>query len=79
VIPLCRPGSQFLLYVFEWEPRWWERLTGIRGMFVPGEVHDRFGELFEIERYAAGESSSIMIPAWAVYWMQRNSIEFVPS
>ena len=25
VLPLARPGSLFLLFCFEWKPRWWER------------------------------------------------------
>jgi ubiquinone/menaquinone biosynthesis C-methylase UbiE len=72
VLPLTHAKSQFLLYCFEWEPRWWER-SFLKGMaFVPGEVERRFGATFEIERYAAGVADSWLMPAWAVYLMTKN-------
>jgi hypothetical protein len=41
-----------LLFAFEWELRWWERLFIRLGAAVapePGEVERRFGQDFEIE------------------------------
>lgn len=54
VLPLAHAGTQFVIYCFEWTPRWWERLFGIpnREVLAPGEVERRFGEYFDIECYA---------------------------
>lgn len=72
VLPLSHPGSQFLLYCFEWEPRWWERLLNLAWAFYPGETQERFGTWFEIDRYASEGSGSKLMPGWAVYLMTRN-------
>lgn len=55
VVPLTRPGGLFLLYTFEWQLRRWERLLMKMSIFgamamEPGEVENRFGEYFEIEK-----------------------------
>ena len=74
VLPLAHPGSQFVLYCFEWEPRWWERLFGIpnREVLAPGEVERRFSEHFEIEK-VAGKIDYLKWPAgYAVYLMTRR-------
>jgi SAM-dependent methyltransferase len=75
VLPLTHPGSKFLLYCFEWELRWWERLLGIIGAMAmePGEVEHRFGGNFEIERIAGGNTGSKFMPATATYLMTRKS------
>jgi cyclopropane fatty-acyl-phospholipid synthase-like methyltransferase len=72
VLPLTRPGSRFLLYCFEWQLRWWERLLPLRAACEPGEIARRFGPHFEIERYAGGTTGSWLMPAWAVYLMSRK-------
>lgn len=72
VLPLTRPGSQFLLYCFEWEPRWWERRFFARMACEPGEIRRRFAPYFEIERYAEGTTDSWLMPGWAVYLMTRK-------
>ena len=77
VLPLTRPGSRFLLYCFEWEPRWWEwllfrvALCGAMAM-EPGEVERRFGKYFEIEQIAGAVDYSNWPPGYAVYLMTRG-------
>jgi cyclopropane fatty-acyl-phospholipid synthase-like methyltransferase len=78
VLPLTHPGSQFLLYCFEWEPRWWERLLFRVAFFgamamEPREIERRFGEHFEIERVAGEVDYSNWPPGYAVYLMTRRS------
>jgi len=72
VLPLTHLGSRFLLYCFEWDPRWWERSFFFRMACEPGEIRRRFGPYFEVERYAAGTTGSWMMPSWAVYLMTRK-------
>ena len=79
VVPLAMPGAKFLLWCFEWHPRWWERVmlavlrfTGI--MLRPGEVQRWFAPHFEIERIA-GESGLDTWPrGWAAYLMTRRPV-----
>jgi SAM-dependent methyltransferase len=75
VLQLAHQGSLFLLYCFEWELRWWERLFAVIGAMAmePGEAERRFGEYFEIERVAGGETGSWFMPGWATYLMARKS------
>lgn len=73
VAPLAAPGAQFLLWCFQWPPRRWERWLGV-GPMAPGEVHQRFGDLFDIE-YLAGTLSPNRvrpIPGYAAYLLTRN-------
>jgi len=77
VLPLTHTGSQFLLYCFEWQLRWWERAMLRLAFFgamalEPGEVERRFGEHFEIERIAGAADFSKWPPAYAVYLMTRK-------
>ena len=72
VVPLSHPGSRFLLFCFEWQPRWWERFHFYRMACNPGEIERRFGAYFEIERYAEGEFGSRFMPGWAAYLMTRK-------
>jgi SAM-dependent methyltransferase len=72
VLPLTHAGTRFLLYCFEWEARWWERLFSLRMAFEPGEIRRRFEPHFEIERYAEGTADSRLMPGWAVYLMTRK-------
>jgi SAM-dependent methyltransferase len=72
VLPLTRKGSRFLLYGFEWVPRWWERPFHSRMAFEPGEVERRFGEHFEIERIAESSGQTSYPRGYAVYLMTRN-------
>jgi cyclopropane fatty-acyl-phospholipid synthase-like methyltransferase len=70
VLPLTHPGSQFLLYCFEWSPRWWERTFFMA--CEPGEIRRRFGPEFAVERYAVGTTDSWLMPGWAVYFMRKK-------
>lgn len=72
VLPLTHPGSRFLLYCFEWQPRWWERPYFFRMACEPGEIERRFGPRFEIERYDGRATGSWLMPGWAVYLMRRK-------
>lgn len=74
VLPLVHAGTQFVLYCFEWTPRWWERLFGIpnREVLAPGEVERRFGEHFDIECYARSLDYSKWPAGMAVYLMTRK-------
>jgi SAM-dependent methyltransferase len=72
IVPLTHPGSQFLLYCFEWQPRWWEGPFFLRMACEPGEIERRFGPYFQIERYDSGRNDSWLMPGWAVYPMARK-------
>lgn len=80
ILPLTRPGSQFVLYCLEWTLVWWEKLTlkllsryGFGQLTVePGEVKRLFGEHFYIN-LVAGESKEYGYPRnYAVYLMIRK-------
>jgi cyclopropane fatty-acyl-phospholipid synthase-like methyltransferase len=74
VIPLTHAESQFLIYCFEWEPRWWERFFFFMAC-DPGEIEHRFSPYFTIEKVAGGVTDSRLMPAWAAYLMQRNGVK----
>jgi SAM-dependent methyltransferase len=74
VVRLAGPGARFMLWCFEWKLSRRERLlmrvlpTGGLAM-APGEVAQRFGGTFEIERLA-GETGLRGWPrGWAAYLM----------
>ena len=70
------PFWSIMLYSFEWEPRWWERWLVALGAplaLEPGEAERRFGDDFEIERFAETVTGSALIPATATYLMARKS------
>ncbi|HLC02845.1 MAG TPA: class I SAM-dependent methyltransferase [Anaerolineales bacterium] len=77
VLPLTHPGSQFLLYGFEWHLAWWERAVIRLGFFgamalEPGEAERRFAEYFDIERVAEGRNEGGWPRGYAVYLMRRK-------
>ncbi len=72
VLPLTQPGSRFVLYGFEWEPRWWERPFFTSLAMLPGEAERRFGPYFEIEHYASESGLPGFPRGWAVYLMMRR-------
>jgi SAM-dependent methyltransferase len=78
ILPLTRPGSQFLLWCFEWPLRWWEqlvRLTSLGAMSLePGEAGERFGAYFEMERVAGSTALDFRRwpPGFAAYLMTRK-------
>jgi cyclopropane fatty-acyl-phospholipid synthase-like methyltransferase len=79
VAPLTRAGSIFLLYCFEWTPRWWERLVWKLGFLggtalEPGEAERRFGRWFDIEQIAGEVDYRKWPPGYAVYLMRRKPL-----
>ena len=74
VLPLTRPGSQFVLYCFEWTPRWWERPFFYSMACEPGEIERRFGPHFDIECYTRSADYSQWPAGQAVYLMTRKGI-----
>ena len=80
IVPLTRPGSQFVLYCLEWALSWWEKLTlqvlshsgSARLPWSPAMVKRRFGEYFHIQK-VAGKPKSMTIRGYAVYLMTRKS------
>jgi SAM-dependent methyltransferase len=73
VIPLSRPGSQFLLYAFEWKPRGWERLVYSSMGLDLGEARSRFLPYFHIEEIAREQKDVGFPRGYAVYLMKRLS------
>lgn len=91
VLPLNHQGSVFFLFGWEWALSWWEqlflrRLSLFGAILEPGEIEQRFGEYFEIERIfheINSRSGLIAIitgkkkaPGYAVYLMTRNKEKF---
>jgi cyclopropane fatty-acyl-phospholipid synthase-like methyltransferase len=72
VVPLTHPGSQFLLFAFEWAPRWYERPYFSSMALEPGEAERRFRPWFHIERYASEQNLPGLPHGWAVYRMTRK-------
>ena len=74
ILPLTHSGSLFLLFCFEWMPRWWERsLSFIGSMAVePGEIDALFGDYFEIEVISEVETGSLIMPTFVTYLMIRK-------
>lgn len=76
VLPLAKPGANFLLWCFEWELRPWERVANAilptsNIAVKPGEIEGWFGSTFDIKRIA-GESDLPGWPrAWAAYLLTR--------
>ncbi len=72
VLPLTHAGSHYLLYCFEWEPRWYERPYFSSMAMLRGEAERRFAPHFSIERYAAESGLKGLPRGWAVYLMTRK-------
>ena len=78
VLRLTRPGTEFLLFCFEWRLRSWERAMIRLGVFgamalEPGEAERRFGPFFEIERAAESRSEHGWPRGTATYLMTRKN------
>ena len=73
LLALTQPGSLYLLWGFEYSMRWWENLIPFHDIpFTPGEIEERFGKTFEIERIAGKVDYSKWPPGYAAYLMTRN-------
>jgi SAM-dependent methyltransferase len=70
VLPLAAPGARFLLWGFEWPPRRRDRWIPLNQL-LPGEVQQRFGTAFDIERIGGTDRPDPrkFIPGYAVYLM----------
>ena len=74
ILLLTHAGTRYLLYCFEWEPRWYERPYFSGMAMLPGEVERRFAPHFDIERYAAESGLKGLPRGWAVYLMTRLGV-----
>ncbi|OLB73717.1 MAG: hypothetical protein AUI14_25430 [Actinobacteria bacterium 13_2_20CM_2_71_6] len=76
VLPLAGPEARFLLWCFEWPPRRWDRWVGFVPV-APGEVDERFGSDFLIDRIAGTGTPNLrrFIPGFAAYLMTRHATE----
>lgn len=87
LLPLTHPGSCFFLSGWEWPLSGWERLLLRRlslwgAILEPGEIQERFGKYFEIQRIfhetnprvgpIAIFTGSKKAPGYAVYLMTRK-------
>lgn len=73
ILPLTHPGSHYLLWGFEYPLRWWEKFVPFYDVpFYPGEIEQRFGGYFEIERIAGRIDYSKWPPGYAAYFMTRK-------
>jgi cyclopropane fatty-acyl-phospholipid synthase-like methyltransferase len=77
VLPLTHQGSQFLLWCFEWELRWWERFFVTIFPFAsialqPGEVESYFGTHFAVKRIAGATDLRGFPHGYACYLMTRK-------
>jgi SAM-dependent methyltransferase len=73
MLPLTHPGSKYLLWGFEYPMRWWERFLPFYDIpFASGEIEQRFGSYFEIERIAGSLDWSRFPPGYAAYLMIRK-------
>lgn len=73
MLPLTIPGSLYLLWGFEYPMRWWERCLPFYDIpFQTGEIEQRFGPYFEIEKIAREVDWSKFPPGYAAYLMTRK-------
>jgi SAM-dependent methyltransferase len=74
ILPLTHPDTTFVLYCFEWAPRWWVRLVENRvGVAMSeGEVEALLGEHFDIELYDHMQEEPQYALTWKVYLMKRK-------
>ncbi|MBI5654025.1 MAG: class I SAM-dependent methyltransferase [Chloroflexi bacterium] len=72
VLPLTHARSQFLLYCFEWTPRWYERPFFSNLAMLPGEVEQHFEKFFVIEKIAARQNARGFPRGEAVYLMTKK-------
>jgi SAM-dependent methyltransferase len=69
---LARPGSEFLLWCFEWTPRLRDRWFGVRPV-APGEVQRRFGAIWDFERFGGTDRPDMRrFIAGSAYYLGRK-------
>jgi SAM-dependent methyltransferase len=73
MLALTHSRSQYMLWGFEYPLRWWERFLPFYDIpFSAGEIEQRFGPYFEIEKIAGILDWSRFPPGYAVYLMNRK-------
>jgi SAM-dependent methyltransferase len=73
MLPLTHAGSHYLLWGFEYPLRWWERYLPFYDIpFYSGEIEERFGAYFDIEKIAGSLDWSRFPPGYAAYLMIRK-------
>ena len=73
MLPLTHAGSRYLLWGFEYPLRWWERFLPFYDIpFYTGEIQERFGAYFDIEKVAGTLDWSKFPPGYAAYLMERK-------
>lgn len=73
MLRLTHPGSRYLLWGFEYPMRRWERFLPFYDIpFQAGEIAQRFGPYFEIEKIAGSLDWSRFPPGYAAYLMVRS-------
>jgi len=73
MLPLTHAGSRYLLWGFEYPLRWWERYLPFYDIpFYSGEIQQRFGAYFELEKVAGALDWSKFPPGYAAYLMTRK-------
>jgi len=73
MLTLTHSGSHYLLWGFEYPMRWWEKFVPFFDVpFYPGEIEQRFGRYFEIEKIAGKVDYSKWPPGYAAYLMTRK-------
>jgi SAM-dependent methyltransferase len=73
VVPLAAPGACFLLWGFEWPRTRRDRLLPLNPL-APGEIRERFGHAFDVERIGGTDRPDRrpLIRGHAVYLMRRR-------
>jgi len=70
MLPLTHSGGHYLLWGFEYPIRWWEKFVPFYDVpFSPGEIEQRFGPYFEIEKIAGQLDYSKWPAGYAAYLM----------
>lgn len=73
MLTLTKVNSQYLLWGFEYPLRWWERFLPFYDLpFSEGEIEQRFGPYFAIDKIAGSLDWSRFPPGYAVYLMTRK-------
>ncbi|NIS83503.1 MAG: methyltransferase domain-containing protein [Anaerolineales bacterium] len=73
MLKLTHADSRYLLWGFEYPLRWWERFLPFYDIpFREGEIEQRFGPYFELEKIASNLDWSRFPPGYAAYLMIRK-------
>ncbi len=73
MLPLTHPGSQYLLWGFEYPMRWWEKFVPFYDRpFEAGEIAERFGKYFDVVKIGGKIDWSSWPPGFAAYLMTRG-------